>query len=85
VLALADRLVVTADSVSMVSEALATPHPVEVYMLDLGGRHTRFVTGLIDKGLVRPFDGEVATPPARPVLDASAEAAAAVRGLFGRA
>lgn len=79
VLALADRLVVTSDSVSMVSEALATPHPVEVFPLELGKRHSAFIEGLTDRGLIRPFTGDPGLPPARPVLDARAEAAAAVR------
>ncbi len=81
ILALADRLVVTSDSVSMVSEALATGRPVDI--LDLGfSRHAAFVEGLVRRGAARRFEGD---PRAfRPVLarDATAEAAAAVRGLL---
>jgi len=53
ILALADRLVVTADSVSMVSEALATGRPVN--LLPLNGkskRHDAFVANLGTRGLV---------------------------------
>lgn len=82
VLALADRLVVTADSVSMVSEALATPHPVEVFKLSLGRRHTSFIDGLCTRGLVRAFAGDAALPPPRPPIDATAEAAEATRRML---
>jgi len=60
ILALSDQLIVTSDSVSMVSEALASPHPVEVF--DLGfPRHRGFIQSLVDRNWVRRFDGE-ATP-----------------------
>ncbi|HEV7157624.1 MAG TPA: mitochondrial fission ELM1 family protein [Caulobacteraceae bacterium] len=81
VLALADRLIVTSDSVSMISEALATPHPVEV--LDLGfPRHQGFIQGLADRGFIRRFEGDSTPPPARAAIDATGEAAAAVRRLL---
>lgn len=82
VLGLADRLVVTADSVSMLSEALATEAPVEVFMLPLRGRHAQFVSGLFDAGLAQPFSGEPRPVRPRPVVDATAEAARAVRQLL---
>ena len=82
VLALADRLVVTGDSVSMVSEALATPHPVEVFTHKLRKRHQGFVENLVRRGLVRLCDGQWTSPQPRPVVDATAEAAAAVRRLI---
>jgi mitochondrial fission protein ELM1 len=83
VLALADRLVVTADSVSMVSEALATPHPVEVHVGQrLRRRHRAFVAELRDRGLVRVFDGRWTAAQPRAPVDATAEAAAAVRQLI---
>jgi mitochondrial fission protein ELM1 len=82
VLGLADRLVVTADSISMLSEALATEATVEVFMLPLRGRHAQFVAGLVERGLVQPFTGELRASPPRPVVDATAEAAAAVRRLL---
>ncbi|MEO8926280.1 MAG: mitochondrial fission ELM1 family protein [Caulobacteraceae bacterium] len=81
ILALADRLVVTGDSVSMISEALATGHPVEVF--DLGfARYAPFLDGLIARGLVRRFVGEPIPRHAANPMNATAEAAAAVRGLL---
>ncbi len=81
ILALADRLVVTSDSVSMVSEALATPHPVEVF--DLGfARHVSFIGGLAAKGLIRRFVGEPAPPPSTGPVNATNIAAQAVRALL---
>ena len=82
VLALADRLVVTGDSVSMVSEALATPHPVEVFTPWLRSTQQRFLAGLQARGLVRICDGAWTEPAPRPVVDATAEAVAAVRRLL---
>jgi len=81
ILALSDRLVVTSDSVSMVSEALAAPHPVEIF--DLGfPRHTQFVRRLIDRGLVRRFEGDAAPPRTTGPVNATDEAARVVRALL---
>jgi mitochondrial fission protein ELM1 len=82
VLALADRLVVTGDSVSMISEALATPHPVEVFASDLRKRHEGFVRTLVDQGLVRIFDGRPSDPVPRPVVDATRRAAETLNALL---
>ncbi len=44
ILALADRLIVTAESISMISEALATGRPVHVLPLEgRGARHEAFL------------------------------------------
>ncbi len=72
----------TSDSVSMISEALATPHPVEVFGPDGGRRHAAFLNGLIAKGLVRRFTGEPAAPPAGGPINATQIAAEAVRALL---
>ena len=82
ILASADRLVVTSDSVSMISEALATPSPVEVFGPDGGRRHAEFLKGLIGKGLVRRFAGDPVPPPAGGPIDATAQAAEAARALI---
>jgi mitochondrial fission protein ELM1 len=74
ILALADRLVVTGDSVSMVSEALATPHPVEVFDLDAGPQRA-FLQGLIDRRLVRRFEGDPTPSEAGGPIDATARVA----------
>lgn len=56
-LALADRLVVTSDSVSMISECLATGRPVHVLPLaGRGRRHEAFVEGLAAKPLLSVVD-----------------------------
>jgi hypothetical protein len=83
ILHLADRLIVTSDSVSMVSEALSTPHPVDVF--DLGfSRHVGFVRQLVDEGLIRRFSGEAESAPPRTKgpINATYQAAAVVRALL---
>jgi mitochondrial fission protein ELM1 len=81
ILALADRLIVTSDSVSMVSEALSAPHPVEIF--DLGfPRHAGFIQGLVDARLARRFDGDPSIPALAGPVNATDEAARAVRALL---
>jgi mitochondrial fission protein ELM1 len=75
-LALADAIVVTVDSVSMVSEAVATAAPV--MLARLPGRSRRnalFTEGLLRDGRVREFNGRLELWPVTP-LDDTAEAAA---------
>jgi uncharacterized protein len=81
ILALADRLVVTGDSVSMVSEALSTPHPVEVFDLRFA-RYAAFLEGLFERGLARRFEGSLAPPPPTDPVNATIDAAQAVRNLL---
>ena len=55
-LALADAIIVTCDSVNMVSEACTTGKPV--YVIDLPGgsdKFRRFHQAMRDDGLTRPF------------------------------
>jgi mitochondrial fission protein ELM1 len=66
----------------MVSEALATPHPVEVFASDLRKRHEGFVRTLVDQGLVRLFDGRPTDPVPRPVVDATRRAAETLKALL---
>ena len=81
VLALTDRLVVTGDSVSMISEAVSTPLPVEVF--DLGiARYGDFIAGLVGSGRVRRFAGDPTPPPAGDPINATRTAADAVRALL---
>jgi hypothetical protein len=59
-LGLADYIIVTEDSVSMVSEAIATGKPV--YIIELEGsseKFDRFYANLFQKDLARPFTGEL--------------------------
>jgi len=75
-LALADAIVVTVDSISMVSEAVATKAPV--MLAKLPGRSRRnslFTKGLMREGRVREFAGRLELWPVKP-LDDTAEAAA---------
>ncbi|MGH9614939.1 MAG: ELM1/GtrOC1 family putative glycosyltransferase, partial [Bryobacteraceae bacterium] len=82
ILSLADRLVVTSDSVSMISEALATGAGVEVFGEPGNARHAQFLGDLTRQGLIRAFTGDPSAPPARGPVDATADAAQAVRRLL---
>ncbi|HEV2362670.1 MAG TPA: mitochondrial fission ELM1 family protein [Caulobacteraceae bacterium] len=79
ILALSDRLLVTGDSVSMVSEALATGRPVQVF--DTGeGRHQRFLDTLVGRGLASRAPAPA--PPRTGPFDETPRAAAALRRLL---
>jgi uncharacterized protein len=59
-LGLADAIVVTADSVNMVSEAAATEKPVHVVELAGGSaKFARFHKAMEDAGVTRPFRGRI--------------------------
>lgn len=67
-LGLADHVVVTGDSVNMVSEAAATGVPVHVVPLEGGSeKFDRFHASMREAGIARPFDGRLEnwsyTPP----------------------
>lgn len=82
-LGLSDAIVVTTDSVSMISEAVATAAPV--MLAALPGRSRRnglFTAGLLTEGRVRRFVGRLATWDARPFND-TPNAAAEVRRRLG--
>jgi mitochondrial fission protein ELM1 len=65
----------------MVSEAIATGHPVE--LLDLGfRRHVGFVQDLVEKGLARRFEGDPSPFSTRGPFDSTQVAATAVRRLL---
>jgi mitochondrial fission protein ELM1 len=58
ILALSERLIVTGESVSMISEALATGSPVHVLPLEgQGRRHDAFLTRIVAEQLVSVVDG----------------------------
>lgn len=70
-LAWADAIVVTSDSVSMLSEACTTGKPV--YMIALEGQSQRlgsFHKSIIDKGMVRLFEGKIEEWAYAPLDDA---------------
>ena len=80
-LALADALLVTADSVSMISEAAATGKPVHILALDGGNaKFDRFHAAMRKAGITRPFVGRIESWT-YPVPDDTARAGAAVRSL----
>jgi mitochondrial fission protein ELM1 len=75
-LALADAIVVTQDSVSMISEASATAAPV--MFAPLPGKSRRqgiFIDTMMNEGRVRPFEGRFAPWPVSPLNDTPAVAA----------
>ncbi|MEE8438237.1 MAG: mitochondrial fission ELM1 family protein [Micropepsaceae bacterium] len=82
ILGLADFLVVTCDSVNMVSEALASGKPV--YVADLPGGARKFESfhrHMRDEGLTRPFDGVLEAYSYVPPKD-MAEVTARIRALL---
>jgi hypothetical protein len=82
ILGLADYLVVTCDSVNMVSEAASTGKPV--YIVDLPGgseKFGRFHRAMRDDGITRPFAGKLESYSYVP-LDDMAMVTARVNALF---
>src|SRR5258708_133417 len=80
-LANADAFLVTADSVSMVSEAAATGKPVHIIELAGGDRKfSRFHATMHAAGITRPFSGQIEDWSYAP-LDDTARAGAALRAL----
>ena len=83
-LGLADTIVVTADSVSMVSEACATGKPVYVVELEGGSaKFARFHEGLRAAGITRAFDGNLESWTYAAPDDTAKVAAEIVRRLAG--
>ena len=83
ILALSDRIVATGDSVSMVSEAVASGHPVAVFDIGGGRRHGRFVENLVERRLVSRADGGAFLPETGGAgLNATPAAVEAVRRLI---
>jgi hypothetical protein len=81
-LATADAIVVTADSVSMISEACATGAPVFYALPEQAGRRQRrFIERFEEAGLIRPL-GNNLSPWPRPLLDESARVADEIRQRF---
>jgi mitochondrial fission protein ELM1 len=83
ILALSDRILVTGDSVSMVSEAVASGHPVAVFPLKAGRRHLRFIDNLAERGIVTRAGAPFAARPGGAGLNATPAAVQAVRALLG--
>ena len=82
-LALADAIVVTSDSVSMISEAVASTAPVMLAALPgRSRRNTLFLEPLLAEGRIRRFAGRLETWPAAPLND-TPQAAAELRRRLG--
>lgn len=84
-LALADAIVVTGDSVSMVSEACASTAPVYVHAPKalVALKHTRLHEDLYAQSTARPFEGKIEAW-SHPPLNAADEVAERVRALTVR-
>jgi mitochondrial fission protein ELM1 len=83
-LGLADAFLVTADSVSMVSEAAATGKPVHILGLDGGNtKFARFHRLMQEAGITRPFRGRIEAW-SYPIPQDTARAGAALRALVLR-
>ena len=83
-LAWADRIVCTPDSVNMLSEACATAAPVQVFEPErVGGRPRRFLDALQQRGRIRALNGAI-TPFAVEPLRETARIAADVRARLMR-
>lgn len=66
----ADRIVCTADSVNMLSEAAATCAPVFAFGIDrVDGRPRRFIDSLLSLGRVRAFDEHLRAYPVTPLRE----------------
>lgn len=77
-LGLADRVLVTGDSVNMVSEATATGKPVQVIHLPAGGRTAkfdRFHLAMEQADATRPYEGALVDWQVRPLDDTTRVAA----------
>lgn len=82
-LAWAERIACTADSVNMLSEACATRAPVFVHRPGaMRGRPRRFVDALLARGRVRPLEADAAPFDAVPLRE-TARVAAEVRRRLG--
>ena len=78
----ADAIVITADSISMISEACASTAAVYIAAPDLAGpRHHRFAQTLFQAGHARPLGNSIARWP-RPPLDEAGRVADEIRRRF---
>lgn len=68
----ADTIMVTEDSVSMMSDAASTGKPVYTLPLEGGSaKFDRFYQNLKNQGVIRPFDGDIDTWAYTPLRDAA--------------
>lgn len=82
-LALADAVIVTADSISMCSEACASGKPVYLFQPStLAGKHARFINTLIANGYAFPFSEEFTDEIRKPLKPALLDSAATAADLI---
>ena len=82
-LALCDGLIVTEDSVSMVSEAIASGKPVATIPLEgHAARHLTFIENLLEKGAITRFNGQLPLASAINLPDYTRLAAERVESLL---
>lgn len=82
ILGLADHVIATADSISMITEAGATGKPVHVVALPGGSaKFERFHKGMRDSGVTRPYTGELEVWDYAP-CDDTARAGARIRRMM---
>jgi len=82
-LAWADRIVCSPDSVNMISEACATAAPVFVFdPARVGGRPRRFLDALLQRGRIRAMDAALAPFDAAPLRE-TARVASEVKARLG--
>ena len=82
-LGLCDGLIVTEDSVSMVSEAIASGKPVATIPLEgHAPRHIAFIENLLEKGAITRFNGELPLASATTLPDYTQLAAERVKRLL---
>lgn len=85
ILGLADALIVTADSVSMVSEAIATGKPVATIALSgHAKRHDLFIETMIEKGAISRFSGHIPPAPRERQPDPTLIAVRRIEALLSR-
>jgi mitochondrial fission protein ELM1 len=84
ILGLADAALVTADSVTMASEAASTGKPVHVFPLrGMVAKLRRFHDGLEAHGAARAFEGEIGSWSYEPLAEADRVAAEVEARLLG--
>ncbi len=82
----ADHIFVTADSVSMATEAAATGKPIHILAVDgPAGKLGRFHQSLMRRGCARPFGGRLETWTYPPLLETDRVAAALLTAWAARA
>lgn len=85
ILAAADHVFVTADSVNMATEAAATGKPVHILAVDgAAGKLSKFHQSLARRGCARPFNGRLETWSYPPLLETDRVAAAVLTAWAAR-